>query len=79
MHSCFGKRRKAPSDELCINEVGPLSFSDANIQKTVTRLQAIGNFLTFRHSTKMSVFLVKTQSMFFMLSLGIFHSVKAIE
>ncbi len=55
------------------------SISDANIQKSATRLQAIGDFLTFQHSTKMSVFLVKSHSVSFMLSSGIFHSMKATE
>ena len=63
----------------CIVEWRYLSISDANIQKTATRLQAIGKFLTFRYSTKMSVFHVQTHSMSFMFSSGIFHSVKAIE
>ena len=63
----------------CIVEWRYLSISDANIQNLGTRLQATGKFLTFRHSTKMSVSLVKTHSMSFMLSSGIFHSMKAIE
>ena len=63
----------------CIVEWRYLSISDANIQKSGTRLQATGIFLTFQHSTKMSVSLVKTHSMFFMLSSGIFHSMKAIK
>ena len=63
----------------CIVEWRYLSISDANIQNLGTRLQAIGKFLTFQYSTKMSVSLVKTHSMSFMLSSGIFHSMKAIE
>jgi len=63
----------------CIVEWRYLPISDANIQKTATRLQAIGKILTFQHSTKMSVSLVKAHSMSFMLSSGIFHSMKAIE
>ena len=63
----------------CIVEWRCLSISDANIQNLGTRLQAIGKFLTFQHSTKMSVFLVKTHSVSFKLSSGIFHSVEAIE
>ena len=63
----------------CIVEWRCLSISDANIQNLGTRLQAIGNFLTFRYSTKMSVSLVNAHSMSFMLSSGIFHSMKAIE
>ena len=63
----------------CIVEWRYLSISDANIQNLGTRLQATGKFLTFRYSTKMSVSLVKTHSMSFMLSSGIFHSMKAIE
>ena len=77
-------RREGGCDEVgggafCIVEWRYLSISDANIQNLGTRLQAIGKFLTFRYSTKMSVSLVKTHSMSFMLSSGIFHSVKAIK
>ena len=77
-------RREGGCDEVgggafCIVEWRYLPISDANIQNLGTRLQAIGKFLTFQHSTKMSVSLVKTHSMSFMLSSGIFHSMKAIE
>ena len=63
----------------CIVEWRYLSISDANIQNLGTRLQAIGKFLTFQYSTKMSVFHVQTHGMSFMPSSGIFHYVKAIE
>ena len=63
----------------CIVEWRYLSISDANIQKSATRLQAIGDFLTFDDCVQMSVFHVQTHSMSFMPSSGIFHSVKAIE
>ena len=56
-----------------------LPISTANILNSCTRLQAIGKFLTFRYSTKMSVFHVKIHSMSFMFSSGMFHSMKAIE
>ena len=80
----WGMRRVGECDEVgggafCIVEWRYLSISDANIQKTATRLQATGEILTFQHSTKMSVSLVKAHSMSFMLSSGIFHSMKAIE
>ena len=63
----------------CIVEWRCLSISDANIQNLGTRLQAIGDFLTFDDCVQMSVFHVKIHSMSFMPSSGIFHSVKAIE
>ena len=61
------------------NEVGPLSFSDAKIQNRATRLQAIDKILTFRHSTKMSVFEIKNYCMFFMLSLDVFHKEERMQ
>ena len=63
----------------CIVEWCYLSISDANIQNLGTRLQAIGKFLTFQYSTKMSVFHVQTHRMSFMPSSGMFHSMKVIE
>ncbi len=63
----------------CIVEWRYLPISTANILNSCTRLQAIGKFLTFRYSTKMSVLHVQAHSMSFMLSSGIFHSVKAIK
>ncbi len=57
----------------CIVEWRYLPISDANILNSCTRLQAIGKFLTFRNSTKMSVFHVQTHSMSFMPSSDTFH------
>ena len=61
IHGAKDKRYCVASDELCIMNFrgrAAFSISDANIQKSGTRLQAIGDFLTFQHSTKMSVFYV---------------------
>ena len=63
----------------CIVEWRCLSISDANILNSCTRLQVLGDFLTFDDCVQMSVFHVKTHSMSFMLSSGMFHSMKAIE
>ena len=63
----------------CIVEWRYLPISDANIQNLGTRLQVSGVFLTFDDCVQMSVFHVQIHSMSFMLSSGIFHSMKAIE
>ena len=63
----------------CIVEWRCLSISDTNILNLGTRLQAIGDFLTFDDCVQMSVFYVQTHSMSFMPSSGMFHSMKVIE
>ena len=82
MNYAFLLWQASQSAERCIMNFrgrAAFSISDANIQKTATRLQAIGKFLTFQHSTKMSVSEIKNHCMFFMLSLDVFHKEERMQ